>query len=57
MRTGDLVLSEAAVKTHLRTLFVRFAVEELPNNSKRARLAALALTARAVNPATSVLMD
>jgi DNA-binding MarR family transcriptional regulator len=46
----ELVLSEAAVKTHLRTLFERFGVEDLPNNAKRARLVELALTARAVSP-------
>jgi DNA-binding MarR family transcriptional regulator len=46
----ELVLSEAAVKTHLRTLFERFGVEDLPNNSKRARLVELALTTRAVTP-------
>ncbi len=46
----ELVLSEAAVKTHLRTLFDRFDVGELPNNAKRARLVELALTSRAVLP-------
>jgi pSer/pThr/pTyr-binding forkhead associated (FHA) protein len=46
----ELVLSEAAVKTHLRTLFARFGVEQLPHNSKRARLVELALSAGAVSP-------
>lgn len=47
---AELVLSEAAVKTHLRTLFERFGVEDLPNNAKRARLVELALSANAVLP-------
>ena len=32
-----------AVKAHLRTLFERFGLEDLPQNQKRARLAAIAL--------------
>ena len=36
-------LSVHAVKAHLRTLFERFGLEDLPQNQKRARLAALAL--------------
>ena len=39
----ELVLSVEAVKTHLRVLFGKFGVEELPHNRKRARLAELAL--------------
>jgi pSer/pThr/pTyr-binding forkhead associated (FHA) protein len=38
-----LVLSVDAVKGHLRVLFQRFGLEELPQNRKRARLAGLAL--------------
>jgi hypothetical protein len=38
----ELVLSTEAVKTHVRALFQKFAVEDLPQNQKRARLAALA---------------
>jgi FHA domain len=33
-----LHLTVAAVKTHLRTLFARFGVEDLPQNEKRTRL-------------------
>nr|WP_233608664.1 FHA domain-containing protein [Nocardia stercoris] len=39
----ELFLSVDAVKTHLRTLFSKFGVEDLPQNQKRVRLAALAL--------------
>jgi pSer/pThr/pTyr-binding forkhead associated (FHA) protein len=39
----ELFLSVDAVKTHLRTLYERFGIEDLPQNEKRARLAALAL--------------
>jgi pSer/pThr/pTyr-binding forkhead associated (FHA) protein len=39
----QLHLSVDAVKAHLRVLFDRFGLEELPQNQKRARLAALAL--------------
>ncbi len=46
-----LQLTVAAVKTHLRTLFVRFAVEELAQNEIRARLAERAIDAGAVAPA------
>lgn len=35
-------LSVAAVKSHLRALFEKFAIAHLPQNQKRARLAALA---------------
>jgi pSer/pThr/pTyr-binding forkhead associated (FHA) protein len=38
----ELVLSIAGVKTHVRSLFERFGVEELPQNRKRARLVELA---------------
>jgi DNA-binding CsgD family transcriptional regulator len=46
----DLVLSVEAVKTHLRTLFQRFGVEDLPQNAKRARLVELAFETGAVAP-------
>jgi pSer/pThr/pTyr-binding forkhead associated (FHA) protein len=35
---GELFLSVEAVKTHLRALFAKFSVEDLPQNQKRARL-------------------
>ena len=35
---GELVLSVEAVKTHLRALFAKFGVEDLPQNQKRAKL-------------------
>jgi hypothetical protein len=40
---GEVSLSVDAVKAHLRTLFERFGLEALPQNQKRARLAATAL--------------
>jgi hypothetical protein len=39
----EIVLSVDAVKAHLRILFERFGLAELPQNEKRARLAARAL--------------
>ena len=39
----EVALSVDAVKAHLRTLFERFGLEDLPQNQKRARLAATAL--------------
>lgn len=42
---AELVLSVPAVKTHVRTLFAKFAIEDLPQNQKRARLAELAIRA------------
>jgi pSer/pThr/pTyr-binding forkhead associated (FHA) protein len=39
----ELVLSVDAIKTHLRVLFHKFAVEDLPQNRKRARLVERAL--------------
>jgi FHA domain len=39
----ELYLSVDAVKAQLRTLFERFGLEALPQNQKRARLAAIAL--------------
>jgi pSer/pThr/pTyr-binding forkhead associated (FHA) protein len=43
-----LHLSVDAVKAHLRVLFDRFGLDELPQNQKRARLAALALVEKLV---------
>lgn len=40
---SELFLSVDAVKTHLRALFAKFGVEDLPQNQKRVRLAALAM--------------
>ena len=39
----EVFLSVDAVKAHLRVLFERFGLEDLPQNQKRARLAAVAL--------------
>jgi hypothetical protein len=38
-----LVLSPAAVTSHMRALFERFGIEDLPQNEKRVRLAERAL--------------
>jgi hypothetical protein len=46
----ELVLSVEGVKTHLRALFQRFGVEDLPQNAKRARLVELAFATGAVVP-------
>jgi DNA-binding NarL/FixJ family response regulator len=40
---NELFLSLDAVKTHLRVLFHKFGIENLPQNQKRARLAEIAL--------------
>ena len=39
----EIHLSVDAVKAHLRVLFERFGLDDLPQNQKRARLAAVAL--------------
>jgi hypothetical protein len=46
----ELHLSVDAVKAHLRVLFERFGLEDLPQNQKRARLAATALVDGIVAP-------
>jgi pSer/pThr/pTyr-binding forkhead associated (FHA) protein len=46
----ELHLTVDAVKAHLRVLFERFALEELPQNQKRARLAGNALVNGIVAP-------
>jgi DNA-binding CsgD family transcriptional regulator len=45
----ELFLSVEGVKSHLRALFERFEVEDLPQNSKRARLVELAFDSGAVH--------
>jgi pSer/pThr/pTyr-binding forkhead associated (FHA) protein len=47
---GEVHLSIDAVKAHLRVIFERFGLEELPQNQKRARLAALVLVNGVVRP-------
>ena len=47
---GQLYLSVAAVKTHLRALFETFDIADLPQNQKRAALAELAVRSGAVSP-------
>ena len=47
----ELHLSVPAVKTHLRTLFGRFGIPDLPHNEKRVALVRAAFEARAVSPA------
>lgn len=50
-RIGDEVfLSVDAVKAHLRELFRRYGLNDLPQNEKRARLAATLLTSGALSP-------
>jgi DNA-binding NarL/FixJ family response regulator len=39
----EVHLSVSAVKMHLRSLFVKFAIADLPHNQKRAKLAESAL--------------
>ncbi|MBJ8345958.1 FHA domain-containing protein [Antrihabitans sp. YC2-6] len=46
---GELFLSVDAIKTHLRALFAKFGVEDLPQNQKRVRLAELALQSGVIN--------
>ncbi len=47
---GELFLSVDAVKTHLRALFSKFGIEDLPQNQKRVRLVELALKSGVVTP-------
>jgi FHA domain/Bacterial regulatory proteins, luxR family len=47
---GELFLSVDAVKTHLRALFAKFGIEDLPQNQKRIRLVELALKSGVVSP-------
>jgi pSer/pThr/pTyr-binding forkhead associated (FHA) protein len=46
----ELHLSQDAVKTHLRALFDKLGVEDLPHNRKRARLAELAFQQAIIRP-------
>lgn len=46
----ELYLSVEAVKAHLRALFSKFSVPELPHNRKRLRLVAEAFSTGAVSP-------
>jgi FHA domain len=46
----EVFLSVDAVKMHLRTLFGRFELSDLPQNQKRARLAEVALQFGAISP-------
>lgn len=46
----ELFLSVDAVKTHLRALFSKFGIEDLPQNQKRVRLVELALKSGVVTP-------
>jgi hypothetical protein len=46
----ELSLTVAAVKTHLRALFQRFGIADVPQNEKRARLVQLAFDRRVVFP-------
>jgi hypothetical protein len=47
---GEVFLSVDAVKAHLRVLFERFGLSELPQNEKRARLAASVLLSGLISP-------
>ena len=47
---AELVLSEDAVKSHMRALFTRFEVGALPQNVKRARVVEIALASGIVTP-------
>ena len=49
---GELYLSVEAVKTHLRTLFHKFGVEDLPQNQKLAKLVELAFRSGLVSERT-----
>jgi DNA-binding CsgD family transcriptional regulator len=46
----EVFLSVDAVKAHLRTLFEKFDVGDLPQNLKRVRLAELAMRSGVVSP-------
>ena len=47
---AELFLSVEAVKTHLRALTLKFGIEDLPQNRKRARLVVLALQRGEISP-------
>jgi pSer/pThr/pTyr-binding forkhead associated (FHA) protein len=46
----ELFLSIDAIKTHLRALFAKFGIEDLPQNQKRVRLVELALMSGVITP-------
>jgi pSer/pThr/pTyr-binding forkhead associated (FHA) protein len=46
----ELYLSVDAIKTHMRALFGKFGIEDLPQNQKRVRLVELALKSGVVTP-------
>ncbi|MEV6068721.1 FHA domain-containing protein [Nocardia sp. NPDC052001] len=46
---AELFLSVDAIKTHLRALFAKFGVEDLPQNQKRVQLANLAMRSGVVS--------
>jgi pSer/pThr/pTyr-binding forkhead associated (FHA) protein len=46
----ELFLGVDTVKTHLRALFARFEIEDLPQNQKRLKLVEIALKSGAVSP-------
>ena len=46
----ELFLSIDSVKTHLRALFGKFGIEDLPQNQKRVRLVELALKSGVITP-------
>ena len=46
----ELFLSVDAVKTHLRALFHKFGIEQLPQNQKRAKLVEMALQHGLISP-------
>ena len=46
---GEVMLSVPRIKAHLRDLFERFGVEELPQNAKRAKLVEVAIQTGAVD--------
>ena len=46
---AELVLTVAAVKTHMRTLFKTFGIDELPQQEKRLQLVALAFSTGVVS--------
>lgn len=43
-------MSLEAIKSQMRTLFAKFAIEDLPQNEKRGRLAELAMHSGAISP-------
>jgi hypothetical protein len=47
---AELVLGTEAIKTHMRALFARLGVEDLPQNVKRARVVEIALASGLVTP-------